>query len=347
MARAPDPAAARGAASAPLRWGVLGVADIAVKQVIPAMQQSRLSRVVAIASRDGAKAQAAARSLGIPRAHGSYDALLADPDVDAVYIPLPNHLHVPWSIRAAEAGKHVLCEKPLALTAREARTLLAVRDRTGVVMGEAFMTRTHPQWARVRELIAAGRLGELRLVTGHFSYYRRDPDDVRSKVEWGGGVLLDIGCYPVTMSRWLFGAEPLAVAAVLERDPELGVDRLVSGLLRFPAGQAAFTVGGQAALFQQMQIFGTKGRIEVELPFNPPPGHATRILIDDGRDLVGGGIEAVTFEPVDQYTLQGDRFAEAVRGLGAVPVPLEDAIANMAVLDALFRAADSGRWEPV
>jgi predicted dehydrogenase len=347
VARPADHPASNGAATAPVRWGVLGVADIAVKQVIPAMQRGRASRVVAIASREAAKAAAAARSLGIPRSHGSYDALLADPDVEAVYIPLPNHLHVPWSIRAAEAGKHVLCEKPLALTASEARTLLAVRDRTGVVMGEAFMTRTHPQWRRVRELIAAGRLGELRLVTGHFSYYRRDPNDVRSKVEWGGGVLLDIGCYPVTMSRWLFGAEPLEVSAVLERDPEFRVDRLVSGLLRFPSGQAAFTVAGQAALFQQMEIFGTKGRIEVEIPFNAPADHATRILVDDGRDLVGGGIEAETFAPINQYTLQGDRFSEAVRGLGTVPVPLEDAIANMAVLDALFRAAGSARWERV
>jgi len=328
-----------------VRWGVLGVANIAVRQVIPAMQASPRSRIVAIGSRDRAKAEAAARSLGIPRAHGSYEALLADPDVEAVYIPLPNHLHVPWSIRAAEAGKHVLCEKPIACSAPEARALLAARDRAGVLVGEAFMTRTHPQWRRVRELVGAGRIGELCLVTGHFSYYRRDPNDVRSKVEWGGGVLLDIGCYPVTMSRWLFGAEPLEVSAVLERDPDFKVDRLVSGLLRFPSGQAAFTVAGQAALFQQMQIFGTKGRIEVEIPFNAPPDHATRILVDDGRDLVGGGIEAITFDPVNQYTLQGDRFSEAVRGRGAVPVPLEDAIANMAVIDALFRSAESGRWE--
>ena len=350
MARAANPDSTRKPAvaeTAPVRWGVLGVADIAVKQVIPAMQRSRLARVVAIASRQSAKATAAARSLGIARAHDSYDALLADADVEAVYIPLPNHLHVPWSIRAAEAGKHVLCEKPIALTAAEGRTLLAIRERTGVLIGEAFMTRTHPQWRRVRELIAGGRLGELRLVTGHFSYYRRDPNDVRSRVEWGGGVLLDIGCYPVTMSRWLFGAEPLEVSAVLERDPDFQVDRLVSGLLRFPTGQAAFTIAGQAALFQRMEIFGTKGRIEVELPFNPPPDHATRILVDDGRDLVGGGIEVVSFEPVNQYTLQGDRFSQAVRGRGSVPVPLEDAIANMAVLDALFRAADTGRWERV
>ncbi len=349
MAGSGDPSDVKtpGDASAPVRWGVLGAADIAVRQVIPAMQRGRLSRIVALASRDAAKADAAARSLGIPRAHGSYEALLADPDVDAVYVPLPNHLHVPWSVRAAAAGKHVLCEKPIACTAAEARELLAARDRAGVLVGEAFMVRTHPQWLRVRELVAAGRIGELRLVHGHFSYYRRDPDDVRSKPEYGGGVLLDIGCYPVTLSRWLYGAEPLEVAAVLERDPEFRVDRLVSALLRFPAGQASFTVAGQAAHHQRMQLLGTTGRIEVEIPFNPPPDHRARVFVDDGRDLRGAGIETVTFEPVNQFTLQGDRFSEAVRGRGPVPVPLEDAVANMAVLDALFRSADTGTWERV
>ena len=332
----------------PTKWGVIGCGGIADRRTIPeGFMQSPLAELVAVQDVAEDRARAVGKKYGVAAVHLREEDLVADPDVEAVYIPLPNHLHVPWSIRAAEAGKHVLCEKPLALSAREARTLLPVRDRTHVVMGEAFMTRTHPQWRRVRELIAAGRIGELRLVTGHFSYYRRDPNDVRSKVEWGGGVLLDIGCYPVTMSRWLFGAEPLEVSAVLERDPEFRVDRLVSGLLRFPTGQAAFTVAGQAALFQQMQIFGTKGRIEIETPFNPPPDHPARILVDDGRDLVGGGVEAVTFEPVNQYTLQGDRFSEAVRGRGTVPVPLEDAIANMAVLDALFRAADTGRWERV
>jgi len=348
VARSGDPteALAPGAAdAAPVRWGVLGVADIAVKQVIPAMQRGRRSRIVAIASRELAKAEAAADALGIPRAHGSYEALLDDADVEAVYIPLPNHLHVPWSVRAAQTHKHVLCEKPIARTAAEARELLAVRDRAGVLIGEAFMVRTHPQWLRVRELVAAGRIGELRHVHGHFSYYRRDPNDVRSKVEWGGGVLLDIGCYAVTLSRWLFGAEPLEVSALLERDPEFRVDRLVSGQLRFPTGQASFVVAGQAAHHQHMQLLGTKGRIEVEIPFNPPPDHAARILVDDGRDLTGGGIEAITFEPVNQFTLQGDHFSEAVRGRGTVPVPLEDAIANMAALDALFRSAESGRGE--
>jgi predicted dehydrogenase len=330
---------------APLIWGVLGVADIAVQQVIPAMQQSPRSRIEAIASRDRKRAEAAARSLGIPRAHGSYEALLADPGIEAVYVPLPNHLHVPWTIRAAEAGKHVLCEKPIARSAAEARALLAVRERTDRLIAEAFMVRSHPQWLKVRELLTAGRIGELRLVHGHFSYNRRDPDDVRSHPEFGGGVLLDIGCYPVTLSRWLFGAEPLEVAAVLERDPDFKVDRLVSGLLRFPSGQACFTVAGQATPFQRMQLLGTRGRIEVQIPFNAPPDRRCRLLLDDGRDLVGGGVETVTVEAANQYTLQGDRFWEAVRGLGPVSVPVEDALANMLVLDALFRAAESGRWE--
>ena len=329
----------------PVRWGVLGVADIAVKQVIPAMQRTRSSRIVAIASRDLHKAEAAAKALGIPRAYGSYEALLADPEIEAVYNPLPNHLHVPWSIRAAEAGKHVLCEKPIARSAAEARELLAARQRTGVLIAEAFMVRTHPQWLKVRELMEAGRIGELRLVAGHFSYYRRDPADVRSRVEYGGGVMLDIACYPVTLSRWLFGAEPVEVAAVLERDPDFKVDRLVSGLLRFPSGQASFTVAGQAVPYQRMQIFGTRGRIELEIPFNAPPERRCRVLLDDGRDLLGSGIEAITVDAADQYGLQGTRFAEAVRGRGTVPVPLEDAIANMAVLDALFRSAETGRWE--
>jgi predicted dehydrogenase len=342
--KAPPPADAAHAAG-PVRWGVLGVADIAVRQVIPAMQRSRTARVEAIASREAAKAEAAARSLGVPRAYGSYEALLADAGVEAVYIPLPNHLHVPWTVRAAEAGKHVLCEKPIACSAAEARQLVGVAQRTGVRIGEAFMVRTHPQWLKVRELLAAGRLGELRLVQGHFTYNRRDPDDVRSRLEYGGGVLLDIGCYPVMLSRWLFGAEPAEVAAVLDRDPDFKVDRLVSGLLRFPSGQACFTVAGQAVPFQRMQLFGTRGRLEVEIPFNPPADHCCRLLLDDGRDPRGAGVETVTVAAANQYALQSDAFAAAVRGGGEVPVGVEDAIANMAVLDALFRAAETGRWE--
>ncbi|MEP6618195.1 MAG: Gfo/Idh/MocA family oxidoreductase [bacterium] len=329
----------------PVRWGVLGAANIAVNKVIPAMQRSPHTPVVAIASRDQQRAKAAAHALGIPRAYGSYEELIADPDVDAIYNPLPNHLHVPWTIKAAESGKHVLCEKPLALSASEARELLAVRDRTGVLIAEAFMVRAHPQWAAVRELIAEGRVGDLRLVSGHFSYFRRDPSDVRSKVEWGGGALLDIGCYPITLSRWLFDEEPSGVIAVLERDPDMHVDRLVSCMLKFPSGQATFSCGGQLVSYQRMQIFGTSGRIEVEIPFNAPPDGGCRILLDDGSKFAGAAAEAITFPAVDQYRLQGDRFSEAVRGIGSTLVSLEDSIANMAVIDALFRSSLSERWE--
>lgn len=330
---------------APVRWGVLGAANIAVRKVIPAMQRGRMSRVVAIASRDLAKARAAADALDIPRAYGSYEELLADAEIEAVYNPLPNHLHVPWSIRAAEAGKHVLCEKPIALSAAEARTLLAARDRTGVQIGEAFMVRTHPQWIKVRELIDAGRIGELRLIVGHFSYYRRDFDDIRSRLEFGGGALMDIGCYPITLARWLFNAEPIEVVAQIEPDPDMHVDRLASGLLRFAAGQASFTCSGQLVPYQRMQIFGTRARIEVEIPFNAPPDAACRIYLDGGGDLTGRGRETIELPIVDQYTRQADRFSEAIRGAGEVPVRLEDAIGNMAVIDALFRSAETRRWE--
>ncbi len=331
----------------PVRWGVLGAANIALQKVIPAMQKSELARVVAIASRDKAKARAAADRLGIPRAYGSYEELLDDPEIEAIYNPLPNHLHVPWSIRAADRGKHVLCEKPIALSASEARDLLEARDRTGVQIGEAFMVRTHPQWHKVKELIAAGRIGELRLVTGHFSYYRRDPNDIRSRPEWGGGALMDIGCYPITISRWLFDAEPVEAVALVEHDPDMHVDRMVSAILRFEAGQATFSCASQLVFYQTMQIFGTVGRIAAEIPFNPPSDGECRILVDDGRDLVGGGIETITFPPVDQYALQADRFSEAVRGIGKVPVSLENAIGNMAVIDALFRSAETKQWEPI
>jgi predicted dehydrogenase len=324
---------------------VLGAAKIALNKVIPGMQGSAMAKVVAIASRDLGKARAAAEDLGVPRAYGSYQELIDDPEVEAIYNPLPNHLHVPWSIRAAERGKHVLCEKPIALNAREARQLLEVRDRTGVQIGEAFMVRTHPQWLKAQEITASGRIGQLRLVSGHFSYFRRDAADIRSRVDWGGGALLDIGCYPVTIARWLFGAEPVEVIAAIERDPDFGIDRLTSGMLRFERGEATFSCSTQLVAHQTMQIFGTTGRIAVEIPFNAPPRDACRIFVDDGSDVRGGGIETIVFPAVDQYAVQADRFSEAIRGIGPVPVPLEDAIANMAVIDALFRSADSRQWE--
>ncbi len=332
----------------PVRWGILGAANIGVKKVIPAMQRGTRSQVVAIASRSLPTAKKAARTLGIPVAYGSYEELFNDPEIEAVYNPLPNHLHVPWTIRAAEAGKHVLCEKPIALSASEARTLLDVRARTGVQIGEAFMVRNHPQWRAVRDLVGSGRIGDLRVVAGHFAYFRRDPNDVRSIPEWGGGGLMDVGCYPITMTRWLFGEEPEAVIGIIDRDPELQVDRIASALMRFPSGrQATFTSAMQLVHYQRMQLHGTSGRIEVQIPFNAPNDRPCRIVVDDGRELGDRSADAIEFPVVDQYTLQGDNFSAAVRGEGEVPVSIEDAVGNMAVIDALFRSETSGRWEAV
>ncbi len=328
-----------------VRWGVLGVARIATTKVIPAMQKGEWSEVVAIASRDRHKAEDAARTLGIPRAYGSYEELLRDPVVEAIYNPLPNHLHVPWTTKAAEAGKHVLCEKPLSLTVEEARTLLAVRDRTGVKMGEAFMVRTHPQWLRTRELVASGRIGRLCSIVGVFSYFNQDPANIRNILQYGGGGLMDIGCYPITTSRFIFGEEPRCVLGLIERDPEMKTDRLTTAILDFPSGHSIFTCGTQLVPYQRMQFLGTRGRIEIEIPFNAPNERACRLFIDDGRDVFGGGVTTEEFALCDQYTIQGEVFSRAVREGGEVPVSIEDAIRNMAVIEAVFRSAESGKWE--
>lgn len=328
-----------------VKWGVLGVAAIAVKKVIPAMQKGDWSEIMAIASRDVKKAREAGTKLGIEKAYGSYEALLADPEIEAVYNPLPNHLHVPWSIKAAEAGKHVLCEKPVSLTVAEAKTLLAARDRCGVKIGEAFMVKTHPQWLRTRELIHRGVIGELRAIFGAFSYFNRDPQNVRNVRDWGGGGLMDIGCYPITTSRWMFGEEPLGVSGAIETDSVFGIDRLTSAVMEFPSGHSIFSCSTQLVPYQRMQFLGTKGRIEIKIPFNAPNDRPCEVMVDDGRDVFGSGITTEVIPICDQYTIQGDAFSRAIREGGDVPVPLEDAIANMAVIEAVFRAAESGRWE--
>ena len=328
-----------------VRWGVLGAAKIAVEKVIPAMRRGEWAEVVGLASRDAARARRHADALGLSRAYGSYEELLADPEVEAVYVPLPNHMHVPWSVKAAEAGKHVLCEKPVAMNAAEARALLAARDRAGVRIQEAFMVRTHPQWVATEELVRGGRVGELRAMTCFFSYFNRDPRNIRNQTEAGGGALMDIGCYPVQVSRFVFGGEPRRVSAMIERDPEWGVDRLVSAVLDYGTGQATFTCGTQLAPYQRVQFVGTRGRVEIEIPFNAPNDRPTRILVDDGSDLTGRGAAAREFAPCDQYTIQGDLFSRAIREGAEQPIPLEDAVNNMAVIDAVFRAAESGRWE--
>ncbi len=329
-----------------LRWGVLSTAAIGIRKVLPAMQQGQYTTVTGIASRDLGKAQAAATALGIPKAYGSYEELLADPEIDAIYNPLPNQLHVPWTIKAAEAGKHVLCEKPLSLTVAEAENLLAVRARTGVQIGEAFMIRSHPQWVRLRELLHQGRIGQLRAVGGFFSYYNTDSANIRNQPECGGGALLDIGCYLIHASRFGFAEEPTRVVASIDRDPQMQIDRLTSALLEFPSGQAIFTCSTQMVAYQRVQFLGTRGRIEIEIPFNAPPDRPTRIFIDATGDLTGSGITTETFPVCDQYTLQGDAFSRAVLEDGTAPVPLEEAILNMGVIEAVFQSARSGQWVP-
>ena len=330
-----------------IRWGVLGVANIAVKKVIPGMKNCTRSKVVAIASRDLARARSAADQLGIERAYGTYEDLLADKQVDAIYNPLPNHLHVPWSVKSAEAGKHVLCEKPIALSVEETKQLIAVRDRTKVKIGEAFMVRTHPEWLRARELVQTGAVGELRSIVSVFSYFNRDPANIRNVPEYGGGAVMDIGCYPITMSRFLFGREPSRVAAVVDCDPEMQTDRLSSALLDFAPGQALFTCATQLVPYQRMQIFGTKARIELEIPYNIPPDHPSKIFTDDGSKLADESARVEEFPTLDQYALQADAFSKAIEENTEVPVPLEDALANMRVIEAVLRSGKSGNWETI
>jgi predicted dehydrogenase len=327
-----------------IRWGVLGTGRIGTRKVIPAMQRGTHSVVAALASRDRAKGEAAAAALGVATVHGSYEALLADPEIDAIYNPLPNHLHVPWTIRAAEAGKHVLCEKPIALNAAQAEQLIAVRDRTGVLIQEAFMVRSHPQWLTARDIVRSGRIGEVRGYAGFFSYFNDDPGNIRNVFEWGGGGLMDIGCYLVHTSRFVLDREPSRVCGVMDRDPAMRVDRVTSMLLDFPGVQAIGTCGTQLVAYQRVQIFGTRGRLEIPIPFNAPPDRPTRLFVDDGSDVNGGGIETLEFPVCDQYTIQGDLFSRAILDRQPAPYPLEDSIQNMRILDALVRSVEEKRW---
>ena len=326
-------------------WGVLGAAKIGVEKVIPAMQRGAVSRIDAIASRDLAKARAAAAALGAAKAYGSYEELLADPTIEAIYNPLPNELHVPWTIRALEAGKHVLCEKPIALDAAEAKALVEARKRSGKLVAEAFMVRFHPQWRRVREIASSGGIGDVRAIQTFFSYRLTDGENIRNKPPGGGGVY-DIGCYAVLTARYVFGDEPTRLVAALEYDPTFGTDRLASAIIEFPGGRhLTFTCGTQLSGHQRVTVVGETGRVEVAIPFNAPIDRPTRILIDSGVDLVGGGARVEEFPICDQYTLQGDAFSRAVLGEAPLEFEIEDAIANMRVIDAMFRSARNGTWE--
>jgi len=330
----------------PVVWGVLSTARIGRDRVLPGMRKSPLLEIRAIASRDGARARTTADVLGIPRAYDSYEALLADPEIEAIYNPLPNHLHVPLTLQAAAAGKHVLCEKPIALTAHEAS---ALRTAAGsVLIAEAFMVRFHPQWLRARELVRSGRIGALRAVQMFFGYHNVDAANVRNKADIGGGGLYDIGCYAIVAGRFFFEAEPVRGIALVDRDPAFFTDRLTSGLMDFGDGRRLdFTVSTQIAPFQRLQLCGAKGRIEIHIPVNAPQGATTRISIDDCSSLEGTGIAIETLPESDQYMLQGEAFSRAVRGEIPLAYGVDDAIANMQAIDALFRSERSGRWEAV
>lgn len=329
-----------------LRWGILSTADIGRKKVIPGIQAADRSTVVAIASRDVDRAHAAATALGIPRVHGTYEALLADPDVDAVYIPVPNHLHATWTIAAARAGKHVLCEKPLAMTAGDAQRMVEACASAGVVLMEAFMYRHHPSWVAVRELVASGRIGPLVSVQSWFSYFNDDAANIRNIREYGGGALFDIGCYNVNLSRMLFEAEPHRVEASIVRDPSSGVDILTSALLEFDGGIATFTCSTRAEDDQRVHVYGTEGWISLDIPFNIPPHLPASIRVARGGDPpVAPAIETLIFDAADQYAIQAGQFAAAVLDGRPVPVPPSDAVANLRVIERLFEAAD-GRADP-
>jgi predicted dehydrogenase len=323
-----------------VRWGILSTAHIGMAKVIPAMQAGDYCEVLGIASRDLDRARVAAGQLGIPRAYGSYEEMLADPDIDAVYNPLPNHLHVPWSMEALQAGKHVLCEKPIALSAAEAHKLLdSANAYPELKVMEAFMYRFHPQWQKAKQLVDQGGVGELQTVQSFFSYYNVDPGNIRNRADIGGGGLMDIGCYCISLSRFIFGAEPARVFGLVDFDPQFNTDRLASGILEFERGTATFTCSTQMAPFQRVNILGTRGRIEIEIPFNPPPDQPCRMWHQ--RD---GEVEEIVLPVADQYTLQGDRFSRAIRDDTPVPTPLQDAVNNMKVIDAVLRSDEQERW---
>jgi predicted dehydrogenase len=283
-----------------------------------------------------AKGRAVADPLGIPRVYGSYQELLTDPDVDAIYNPLPNHLHREWTIAAARAGKHILCEKPLALSSSEAQVMVDACAAAGVKLMEAFMYRLHPSWVKVRELVTSGAIGELRSIQTRFAYFNDDPSNIRNQVTTGGGALMDIGCYAINLSRMLFAGEPTRVQAAIRRHPDYGTDIVTSAILEFGDGQASFVVSTQTADDQRVHLLGTQGRIEVEIPFNTPPDRETRVFLTHAGDPEP---VVITFPPANQYTIQAELFAQAVLDDTPVPTPPEDGVANMRVIEQVLEAA--------
>ncbi len=324
-----------------LRWGILSTADHARNKAIPGFQKAGRCEVVAIASRSAEQARSVAEALRIPNAHGSYEALLADPEVDAVYIPLPNHLHAEWTIAAARAGKHVLCEKPLAMSAADAERVVIACEAAGVRLMEAFMYRLHPSWVAVRELVAAGRIGRLTAVQSWFSFFNDQPTNIRNVLDYGGGALMDIGCYSINLSRMLFGAEPVRVEASLARDRQLGIDVMTSGILEFETGVATFTCSIRVEPDQRVHVYGSEGRISIGIPFNIPPDRPTEVLLTAGGEPpVAPHTTVLTFPAADPYAIEAELFAEAVLDGLPMPIPAQDAIANMRVIERVFKAAE-------
>ena len=323
-----------------IRWGILSTAKIGVVKVIPAMQQGKHCDIAAISSRDLNESKRVASTLGIPKAYGSYEELLSDSEIDSVYIPLPNHLHVAWAIKALEAGKHVLLEKPVGLSSKQAESLIQVsKGKPQLKIMEAFMYRHHPQWQKAKKLVEDGHIGKLKTIQSVFSYYNTDPNNIRQNPDFGGGGLMDIGCYCISLSRFIFGQEPKRVNGIVEFDPIFKTDRMASGTLDFSTGTSTFTCSTQLMPFQRVNIFGEKGAIEIEIPFNAPPDKPTRLWLNTKEKT-----EEITFDICDQYTIQGDLFSKAILDNSQVPTPLEDALNNMLVIEAVFKSSESGEW---
>lgn len=326
----------------PVAFGVLGVSTHYTLRLSDPMSRTPLFGRAAIASRSAARAADAARQLGFATSYGSYEALLADPKIEAVYIPLPNHMHLEWIRKSADAGKHVLCEKPLGLSADEAAEARDYCAQKGVLLMEAFMYRFHPQWQRARELVAIGEIGAIHTIHATFSYRNDDPDNIRNQLTAGGGAILDIGCYAVSSARFLMGTEPARVISLVSRHAEFGTDSLTSAILDFGSARALFTVGTATSPHQEVLALGSGGSLRVRLPFNAYPDVPLTVDV-----TTGVGTRAIETGPADQYQLMVESFCNAIRNGTPVPTSPDDAVANLRVLDALFASERSGGWETV
>ncbi len=319
-----------------LRWGILGAAKIARNRVIPAIQSSKNGIVTAIASRNPQNVEVYAEETGITRIYDNYDALISSSDIDVVYIPLPNHLHVPYAIKAARAGKHVLCEKPIALSATELQQLIKVQSETGMLIQEAFMVMSNPLWSKAKAMIQNGVVGELRTLSGNFSYMNTDPGNVRNVPEYGGGALMDIGCYLTLASLYFFDQDPVDSNGYQILDPEFGVDYLTSGAIEFPSGHAIITCSTQSMPQQSLILEGTTGRIRFEIPFSHPDDHPGVFYLDSGPDIFRLSSDRIEVPAFNHYRNHVEYFAEIVVGERQNHFDLEYSLRNMKLIDALM-----------